>query len=228
MKNRETFKVFQIKLTSDQIDKINAEGHDSVPAHKARLDMQFSDNPQTIAFDAMEKGYYTHVANITTDGGLDGVFEVGNTIEDFHIDSLGLGIKHGRALQLITRMHSISVGDVIEVATPYEQAGDRYVVAEYGFKKVEKILWLEGTLYISYDSGNREVYKIFFNGVDYELFSSRKLRSGRETKPVSEMKAKDVQEIVDFISEELSLFSHMHKFEVEGTGVLAKFNPEKV
>ena len=207
MNNRETFKVFQILLTKEEVAKVNAEGHGSVPKHSARSDMHFSDNPETIAFDAMEKGYYTHVANITTDGGLDGVFEVGNTIEDFHIDSLGLGIKHGRALQLITRMHSISVGDVIEVATPYEQAGDRYVVAEYGFKRLPVFAfpgYEEGTLNISYSSGNREVYKIVFDGADYELFSSRKLRSGRETKPVSQMKAKDVQEIVDFISEELS------------------------
>ena len=136
MNNRETFKVFQILLTKEEVAKVNAEGHGSVPKHSARSDMHFSDNPETIAFDAMEKGYYTHVANITTDGGLDGVFEVGNTIEDFHI-SLGLGIKHGRALQLITRMHSISVGDVIEVATPYEQAGEPVRRRrEYGFKRL--------------------------------------------------------------------------------------------
>lgn len=116
MKNRETFKVFQILLTKEEIAKVNAEGHGSVPKHSARTDMHFSDNPQTIAFDAMEKGYYTHVANITTDRGLEGVFDIGNSDENF---------------EMLTRMHSVSVGDVIEC-----ESGDQYVVAEYGFKKL--------------------------------------------------------------------------------------------
>ena len=80
MRNRETFKVFQILLTSEEIAKVNAEGHGSVPKHSARSDMHFSDNPQTIAFDAMEKGYYTHVANISTDRGLEGVFDIGQNV----------------------------------------------------------------------------------------------------------------------------------------------------
>ena len=55
MNNQETFKVFQILLTSEEVAKVNAEGHGSVPKHSARSDMHFSDNPQTLAFDAMEK-----------------------------------------------------------------------------------------------------------------------------------------------------------------------------
>jgi hypothetical protein len=86
---------------------------------------------------------------------------------------------------------------------------------------------IESTLTIFYQSGGREVYKVVFDGIDYELFHHF-FKKGRETKPVSQMKVEDVQEIVDFISEELSLFSHMHKFKVEGTGVFARFNPEKV
>ena len=123
MKNRETFKVFQILLTSEEVAKVNAEGHGSVPKHSARTDMHFSDNPQTIAFDAMEKGYYTHVANITTDRGLEGVFEVGQNVYE-------MGRSYG-FFEMLERMHSISVGDVIE-----RENGDQYVVAEYGFKKL--------------------------------------------------------------------------------------------
>lgn len=125
MKNRETFKVFQILLTSEEVAKVNAEGHGSVPKHSARSDMHFSDNPQTIAFDAMEKGYYTHVANITTDRGLEGVFEIGNNgIHPLVLDG-------NKNFEMLTRMHSISVGDVIE-----RENGDQYVVAGVGFKRL--------------------------------------------------------------------------------------------
>ena len=123
MRNRETFKVFQILLTSEEIAKVNAEGHGSVPKHSARSDMHFSDNPQTIAFDAMEKGYYTHVANISTDRGLEGVFDIGQNVYE-------MGRSYG-FFEILERMHSISVGDVIEC-----ENGDQYVVAEYGFKRL--------------------------------------------------------------------------------------------
>jgi len=125
MKNRETFKVFQILLTKEEIDTVNAEGHGSVPKHSARSDMHFSDNPQTIAFDAMQNGYYTHVANISTDRGLEGVFEIGNS------DNFLGGLYCPTFGEILTRMHSVSVGDVIE-----RENGDQYVVAEYGFKKL--------------------------------------------------------------------------------------------
>jgi hypothetical protein len=85
--------------------------------------MHFSDNPETLAFDAMEKGYYTHVANISTDRGLEGVFEVGQNVYE-------MGRSYG-FFEMLERMHSISVGDVIE-----RENGDQYVVAEYGFKKL--------------------------------------------------------------------------------------------
>ena len=130
MNNRETLKVFQILLTSEEVAKVNAEGHGSVPKHSARTDMHFSDNPQTLAFDAMEKGYYTHVANITTDRdpeliihALERVFEIGNNDEELERDN--------DSFEMLTRMQSISVGNVIE-----RENGDQYVVAEYGFKRL--------------------------------------------------------------------------------------------
>lgn len=123
MKNRETFKVFQILLTSEEVAKVNAEGHGSVAKHSARSEMHFSDNPETLAFDAMEKGYYTHVANISTDRGLEGVFEIGQNV--YAMDrSYGF-------FEVLQRMHSVSVGDVIE-----RENGNQYVVAEYGFKRL--------------------------------------------------------------------------------------------
>ena len=35
-----TFKLYQIHINKQEHDKINAEGHDSVPKHKASLDMK--------------------------------------------------------------------------------------------------------------------------------------------------------------------------------------------
>ena len=35
-----TFKLYQIHINKEEHDKINAEGHDSVPKHKASLDMK--------------------------------------------------------------------------------------------------------------------------------------------------------------------------------------------
>lgn len=63
-------------------------------------------------------------------------------------------------------------------------------------------------------------YKVVFDGIDYELFSIREKYFS-----TSILRVEDVQEIVDFISEELSLFSD--KLKVEGTGILSCFNSEQ-
>ena len=60
------YELHQIHLTDEEHDKVNAEGHDSVEKHKLHCDMRFSENEESIAKEAWDKGYYTHVSNITT------------------------------------------------------------------------------------------------------------------------------------------------------------------
>ena len=111
------YKLYQIQLTDQQVDKINAEGHNSVPKHRLKLDMSFNDNVAELAKEAMDKGYYTHVSNIEAEG-LEGVFEVGN-------------IGPESAITRLAPMHSVSVADVVE--TP---EGVRHVVASVGFQQL--------------------------------------------------------------------------------------------
>ena len=111
------YKLYQIQLTDQEVDKINAEGHNSVPKHRLKLDMSFNDNVAELAKEAMDKGYYTHVSNIEAEG-LEGVFEVGNIGPESSIERLG-------------RMHSVSVADVVECAD-----GTRHVVASVGFEQL--------------------------------------------------------------------------------------------
>ena len=111
------YKLYQIQLTEAEYNKINAEGHNSVPKHKAKLDMSFTDKVAELASDAFSKGYYTHVSNIEAEG-LEGVFEVGN-------------IGPESAITRLAKMYSVSVADVVE--TP---EGVRHVVASIGFKQL--------------------------------------------------------------------------------------------
>ena len=113
------YKLFQIHITKAEHDKINAEGHDSVEKHKMKLDMSFSKDEASIAKKAFDKGYYTHVSNITTDKGLEGVFEVGNIGPEENIERLH-------------PMYSTSVGDIV-----VDREGNKHVVASFGFKEVE-------------------------------------------------------------------------------------------
>jgi len=117
----QTFKLYQIHLTDSEIDLINAEGHDAVHKQSLKLDMSFSKNDTgTVAADAFNRGYYTHVSNITADS-LEGVFHTGNMGPEENIERL-------------SRMYSVSVGDIVEDST-----GTQHVVANFGFKKVDTI-----------------------------------------------------------------------------------------
>lgn len=112
------FAIYQIQLTDEQKRTINTTGsHDSVPAQKAKLDMTMDFGGHKIgglAADAFDRGYYTHVANITAENYQD-VFEIGNIGPDENIERL-------------TRMYSISVGDMI-----IGEDGSMAVVSSYGF-----------------------------------------------------------------------------------------------
>ena len=112
------YKLYQIHLTDEEHNKVNAEGHNSVEKHKLHLDMNFSDTAEVLAKEAWDKGYYTHVSNITTDKGLEGVFEVGNIGPEENIERL-------------SQMFSTSVGDIV-----IDSVGKKHLVASLGFKEV--------------------------------------------------------------------------------------------
>ena len=118
------FEIHQIHLTNEEYNKVNAEGHNSVPKHLAKIDMSFVDNIGDHAYKAWDKGYYTHVSNITLDGNtennLNKVFEIGNIGPENNIERL-------------SSMHSISVGDIIV------QGPVKWVVADCGFEEVKEV-----------------------------------------------------------------------------------------
>lgn len=113
------YAIYQIRITEAQIDLINETGDfNSVPAKKAKIDMEFDFRGHKIgglAYDAfVEKGYYTHVANIEASSPNE-VFQIGNIGPEENIERLN-------------RMHSISVGDVL-----VDEEGNCSVVAPIGF-----------------------------------------------------------------------------------------------
>ena len=119
--NMQAFKVFQIRLTDTEIDLINEEGHSAVHKNSLRLDMNLGrEDTGRLAADAFNRGYYTHVSNITA-LNLEGVFHVGNMGPEELIERLA-------------PMHSLSVGDIVE-----NTDGEKQVVADFGFKKVDEI-----------------------------------------------------------------------------------------
>ena len=71
-----------------------------------------------IASDAWENGFYTHVSNITAEN-LEDVFHVGNMGPEENIERL-------------SRMYSVSVGDIVE-----DETGKQSVVDKDEFSEVK-------------------------------------------------------------------------------------------
>tara|TARA_A100001037_G_scaffold273083_1_gene269682 strand:- start:17 stop:382 length:366 start_codon:yes stop_codon:yes gene_type:complete len=120
MKTLKKFKVHQIILTQEEIDKINTshEGHGAVLKHSLNLDIRYlKEKAGHLAWIGWVMNYYTHVCNILAED-LNGVFEVGN-------------IGPEEQYERFSRMHSVSVGDIIE-----DENGEKHVVATWGFEKV--------------------------------------------------------------------------------------------
>jgi hypothetical protein len=113
------YKIFQIQLTDAEVAMINANGHDSVPKQKLRLNisMSFGEPIGGLVKEALAADYYTHVGNITAND-LEDVFNVGNIGPEENIERLD-------------RMSSLSVGDVVE-----DEHGVRHVVASFGFEEI--------------------------------------------------------------------------------------------
>ena len=127
MKTLKKFKVYQIILTKEEINKINTshEGHGAVLKHRLNQDIGFfEEKAGHLAWIGWVMNYYTHVCNILAED-LNGVFEVGNNFK--HLNNIGPEEQYER----ICPMHSISVGDIIE-----DENGEKHVVANWGFEKV--------------------------------------------------------------------------------------------
>ena len=73
-----TYKVGSNTFNRCKYDMVNAKGHDSVEKQTLKLDMGLmKSDTKAIAQEAFDKGYYTHVSNITAPS-LDKVFEYGS------------------------------------------------------------------------------------------------------------------------------------------------------
>ena len=112
------FKLYQIHLTEAEYNKVNAEGHNSVPKHLTKLDMSFAKNDTgSLSKKAMDNNWYTHVSNITADS-MEQVFEIGNIGPEENIERLA-------------PMYSGSVSDVVE-----NEDGKQFVCASIGWQEV--------------------------------------------------------------------------------------------
>ena len=103
--------VYQIQLTEEQINIINENGHDAVPAQRAKLNVMFGANN----FRASDLQYYKETMQVDTDN-LEEAFELTN-----------LWNQPERVSRIGAQQSSTSVGDIF-------QKGDRfYMVDNFGF-----------------------------------------------------------------------------------------------
>ena len=116
--NNKKYQLHQIHLTDEEFDKVNAEGHNSVEKNILKIEMSLSDKVNQISKKAWDKGYYTHVANVSTADGLEGVFRTSNIGPDDNIER-------------ISNMYSASVGDII-----IDDNNKMFVVATLGFSEI--------------------------------------------------------------------------------------------
>ena len=114
------FKLYQIHTTKEEDDLINAKGHDAVPKHLIKCNMNFNDDVVALAKEAFDKDYYSHVSNINAEN-LEDVFSVGNVGPESQIERFAN-----------TDMYSVSVGDIVED----KETKRKFVVASMGFKEV--------------------------------------------------------------------------------------------
>ena len=109
------FTVWQIQYSDADIEAINAGETNAKREAKMEMDFDFSGHKIGVFADkALEAGLYTHVSNIEADSA-NQVFEIGN-------------IGPESAITRFSRMHSLSVGDII-----VDEEGQVIVVAPIGF-----------------------------------------------------------------------------------------------
>lgn len=107
--------IYQIQLTDEQIDMINAHGHHAVPAQKARLDVMFGSE----GFKVENLKYYTAVMTVKTEE-LEEAFGLTNLWND-----------ESRVVRLGAYQSSSSVGDI------FGKDGRYYMVDNFGFTELK-------------------------------------------------------------------------------------------
>jgi len=110
-------KIHQIQLTEAQVNLVNAEGHDAVPAQAAKLSTSFFGSSK---FETENFAYYTPAYDVHTDD-MDVAYEVTNLWNNQHIVEV-----------IGDRGYSTSVGDILEMRN-----GEFYMVCNMGFEKIE-------------------------------------------------------------------------------------------
>ena len=106
MSNRSNYKVWQVRLSSFEMNCINENGHGAVPKHVRNLNLSMAYDKteaekRQMVSEAWFEGDFSHVANVEADS-LEEVFMLTNGQGDqFRVRKLG-------------RMHSLSVGDVVQ------------------------------------------------------------------------------------------------------------------
>lgn len=109
------YSVYQIQYSQADIAEINAELPNAKRTAKMKMDLDFAGHKiGGFADEALDAGLYTHVSNIEADNP-DDVFEIGN-----------MGPES--AITRFSRMHSLSVGDLI-----VDEEGQVIVIAPVGF-----------------------------------------------------------------------------------------------
>ena len=110
-------KIHQIQLTEAQIDIINADGHDAVPAQSAKLAVSFFGADK---FKAENFAFYTEAFQVHTDDK-NLAFEYTNLWNNqYFVEEIG------------DRNHSTSVGDILEMDN-----GDFFMIDPCGFTQIE-------------------------------------------------------------------------------------------
>ena len=110
-------KIHQIQLTEAQIDIINADSHDAVPAQSAKLAVSFFGADK---FKAENFAFYTEAFQVHTDDK-NLAFEYTNLWNNqYFVEVIG------------DRNHSTSVGDILEMDN-----GDFFMIDPCGFTQIE-------------------------------------------------------------------------------------------
>ena len=113
------FTVHQIQITDRVYNQVNKLGHEDAavkfPEYRAYMDTMFKGSD---GYKPEYAEYYALVCLIEADS-LNKVFEIGN-------------IGPEERIQRLARMHSISVGDIIEDAE-----GVRFIVNSFGFEEIQ-------------------------------------------------------------------------------------------
>ena len=114
-----TYRVYQLKIARAVYDYVNEVGHTAAslkyPEYKISMDIRFQGSAK---WEPSMFAYFTPVCEIAA-SDLEDVFQIGN---------IGPEAKIVR----LARMHSVSVGDIIEDST-----GEFHMVDDFGFNKIQ-------------------------------------------------------------------------------------------